>query len=144
MNLSNASMHYQKIDHTADFGLEVHAPSLPQLLELSACAMFDQIVDRAALGRTHQALVKIQGHDWPDLMINWLRELLYLWNGRELLLKSTAILTLSQFMLKARLHLVLFNALEHRIYREIKAVTYHQAEIVLEAGIWRTRIFFDV
>lgn len=144
MNSNRRPMHYKKIDHTADFGLEVHAPSLPQLLELSACAMFDQIVDRATLGRTRQAIVNIQGFDWPDLMINWLRELLFLWNGRGFLLKSTRILTLSQYVLKARLHLVSFNTQKHSIYREIKAVTYHQAKIIWNAGNWKTRIFFDV
>jgi SHS2 domain-containing protein len=137
-------MHYRKIDHTADLGLDVHAPSLPQLLELSACAMFDQIVNRATLGRTRQALVTIQGHDWPDLMINWLRELLYLWNGHGFLLKSAAILTLSPFTLKARLHLVLFDSQEHSIHREIKAVTYHQANIVRTPENWSARFFFDV
>ena len=137
-------MHYEKIDHTADFGLEVHAPSMPMLLELSACAMFDQIVNRQTLGRTRQALISIQGQDWPDLMINWLRELLYIWNGRGYLLKSSSILVLSQFVLKARLHLVAFNTRKHRIYREIKAVTYHQAKVTWTAGNWKACIFFDV
>jgi len=48
--------------------------------------------------------IDIDGDDPPDLMVNYLRELLYQWSGKEKLIKKVDILTVSYKILSARIH----------------------------------------
>ena len=88
--------------------------------------------------------LRVSGDDWSDLMINWLRELLYLWNGKELLVKKTQILALSEKELSANVELDPFDPGRHEIKIEIKAVTYHQIQVSRGPVGWEAKIIFDI
>ncbi|RPJ16772.1 MAG: archease, partial [Desulfobacteraceae bacterium] len=88
-------MRYEIIDHTADFGIEVRGADLKELFENAAYAMFDVITDTEDLNALSEISVNVTGEDWPELMVNWLRELLYLWTGKGLLVKMTCISSIS-------------------------------------------------
>ena len=76
-------MKYRLINHTADFGIHVFGTDLKDLFTNAAFAMFDQITIFKDLQPEKELRIFVTGSDWPDLMINWLRELLYLWTGKE-------------------------------------------------------------
>ena len=87
---------YKLIDHTADFGIHVLGHNLKNLFENAALAIFDLLTDLKTLkGQKHLELT-LNGEDRPDLMVNWLRELLYLWTGRQILVKKADILFISE------------------------------------------------
>jgi SHS2 domain-containing protein len=77
-------MKYRLIDHTADFGIQVFGADAKELFSNAALAIFDLITEVGSLKELNSMDISISGEDWPDLMINWLRELLFLWNGKEL------------------------------------------------------------
>jgi len=135
---------YRLIDHTADFGIHVFGDSLQDLFENAAHAMFDQIVEPNTLKRLNTYKVHVTGDDWPDLMVNWLRELLFIWTGKELLVKHADIQTLSEYDLTATLSLDPFDPDRHIIKNELKAVTYHQIQVDRGPSGWEARIIFDV
>ncbi len=137
-------MKYKTIDHTADLGIEVFGSGLADLFENAACAMFDLLTDAGNLQPLCETSVAVTGEDRPDLMANWLRELLYLWTGKSLLVKSTKIISLSEYTLTAYVYYEPFVAGRHIIKTEIKAVTYHQIMVEPEAKSWKARIIFDV
>jgi protein archease len=137
-------MPYRLIDHTADFGIEVFAGDAGELFSEAALALFDQVVDRRCLKGTHRRRVAVTGADWADLMVNWLRELLYLWNGDRFLLCRVAIDGISTRRISATALVDMFDPVCHDIESEIKAVTYHQARVVSEPGRWSARVIFDV
>jgi SHS2 domain-containing protein len=138
------NMNYHIIDHTADFGLHVFGATEKALYENAAAAMFEQIVDTGALTGEATLEIVVEGEDRADLMVSWLRELLYLWTGKEMLLKTVRVDRLTPQMLAARVTCDAFHPDLHAIKNEIKAVTYHQIQVVSGADGWEARVIFDV
>ncbi len=135
---------YRLVDHTADFGIHVFGDNLKDLFENAAYAMFDQITEIDKLEGTNTCNIQIKGDDWPDLMVNWLRELLFIWTGKELLVKHADIETFSEYDLTATLSFEPFDSDRHIIKNELKAVTYHQIQVNEVPSGWEARIIFDV
>jgi protein archease len=135
---------YNLIDHTADFGIHVFGSDSKELFANAAWAMFDIITEIDQLKGLDSCNIEVSGYDWPDLMVNWLREVLYLWNGRELLVKSFHIISLSENNLSVRVNFDPFNSDRHIIKTEIKAVTYHQIQVNSNPSGWEAKIIFDV
>ena len=135
---------YELIDHTADFGLEIFGPDETALFEEAATALFELVTDPAALNAENSRDIEVKGDDWPDLMVNWLRELLYLWSGREMLVCRTQIDSFSENALSASIAFDPFDPDVHIIKNEIKAVTYHQIQVIPGPKGWEATVIFDV
>ena len=73
---------YRLIEHTADAGIEVTAPDAQTLFIEAGRALCDLLAmaEGSCDGLAYE--ITLDGADWTDLMINWLRELLYLFNGK--------------------------------------------------------------
>ena len=137
-------MKYRLIDHTADFGLHVYGSDPKELFANAAHTMFDLITDVGKLEGLDDCNIRVEGDDCPDLMVNWLRELLYFWNGKEMLVKTAEILSLSENDLSAKLIFDQYAPDRHVIKTEIKAVTYHQIQVISGPSGWDAKIIFDV
>lgn len=137
-------MAYSLIDHKADLGIIVSGADEKRLFANTAGAMFDLITDTDRLKGRERRHLQISGCDWPDLMVAWLRELLYLWNGEQKLLKQVRIVSLNEKEIQAAVTLDSYSPDRHIIKQEIKAVTYHQIDVRKEADQWRAQIIFDV
>lgn len=137
-------VNYKLLDHTADFGIEVIGTDLKELFVNAALAMFDLITDCSDLTSKNKSELQIKGSDYSDLMVNWLRELLYLWNGQKMLIKKIAISSISDKKLLASITYDQFNPDIHEVKNEIKAVTYHQINVKQISDGWKAKIIFDV
>jgi SHS2 domain-containing protein len=135
---------YSVIDHTADFGIHVYGSDSKELFANAAWALFDSITEIDQLTGLDSCHIEVSGDDWSDLMVNWLREILYLWNGKELLVKKARILSLSETELSATVELDPFDPNRHIIKTEIKAVTYHQIRVTSSPHGWEAIIIFDI
>jgi len=137
-------MKYKIIDHTADFGLHVFGTDPQDLFANAARAMFELITDPQTVNATQSLTVTVEGVDWPDLMVNWLRELLYLWAGRQLLVGAIDIQQASDKKITAIIAADRFDPQRHPVQTEIKAVTYHEIQVKCESTGWEAKIIFDV
>ncbi len=137
-------MQYRLIDHTADFGIHVFGRDLKDLFENASLAMSDLITDISEVRGTHKMHFHITGDDWPDLMVNWLREILFFWAGKEQLVKYVEISSLSEYALSARVSYDAYSPERHVIKNEIKAVTYHQIQVGRKGAGWEAKIIFDI
>jgi SHS2 domain-containing protein len=135
---------YQLIAHTADFGLHVKGADPVDLFTKAGLALFDVMADISELKGSRALRIRIDGDDWPDLMVNWLRELLYLWSGEEKLVSAIEIDSLSKTEVLATVRYDDFLPEQHQIKNEIKAVTYHQIQAQPVGQGWEARIIFDV
>jgi SHS2 domain-containing protein len=77
-------------------------------------------------------------------MVNWLRELLYLWNGKKKFIKKITLSFITEKELSALVTYDLFDPDIHEVKNEIKAVTYHQIKVEQMSGGWNARVIFDV
>ncbi len=135
---------YRFFDHTADFGLEIFGGDAHSLFEEAAKALFDLITPWASPEQGVRRKVDVTGDDWADLMVNWLRELLYLWNGESLLVRTIELNTLEESRLQATATCEAYDPDQHEIRNEIKAVTYHQISVGPFEDGWRARVVFDI
>jgi len=79
---------YTLIDHTADIGIDVVGATLRELFTNAAFALFDIITDLSKVECTAEYNIKISGIDREQLLVNWLTELLYLHDVKNLLFKN--------------------------------------------------------
>ena len=135
---------YRLIDHTADCGIEVEAQDAPALFAATARAMFELLATAPGPSDGLVCALDITGTDWTDLMINWLRELLYLFNGQQRVVREIRITALDPQRIAARLTCDRLDLQRHEIGHEIKAVTYHQASVTADRDRWKARIIFDM
>ena len=141
--------HYQYFDHTADIGVEISGRTKKELFANAAGALFDIIIEKSinknAGGiQKRQKTLAIEGADTQDLMINFLRELLYLFNGEHWVVNRCKIMEFGSKKLKARIIGEQYDNRKHSIKTEIKAVTYSGLKVEKQKYQWKARVVFDV
>ena len=137
------SLSYSIIDHTADLGIIVEGTDEKNLFIRAAYAMTDLMVKGDISTKTVIKDVLVEGEDLPDLMVRWLGEILYLFDGENLIVNSIKIKSISPTKLKSTLTLTSFETEHHQVIREIKAVTYHQISVDKVNDGWEARVIFD-
>ena len=138
-------MRYQLMDHTADGGLIVSGKTLSGVYRRAALALFDLMVDMEADPAGFESVdITVDGADREDLLVNWLREVLFLWNGHEKLVTDIFIHRISRHRITAAVQCVDFDPEQHHIKKEIKAVTYHRTAVTRTTGGWRAEFIFDL
>ncbi|PIP38074.1 MAG: hypothetical protein COX19_14730 [Desulfobacterales bacterium CG23_combo_of_CG06-09_8_20_14_all_51_8] len=137
---------YKCFDHTADIGVEVTGRTRKVLFVNAAHALFDVMIEikPGEASNKQQKKITVEGSDIAELLINFLRELLYLFSGEKFITDSCEIIKFTNKELQARLTGESFNSKKHLIRTEIKAVTYSGAMVEKIKTGWRARIIFDV
>ena len=135
---------YKFINHTADVGIKVWGESLESLFENAAYSMFDILTELDKVKAKESLGVEIEGKRTDELLADWLRNLLYKFNGEGYLLREFNIGEISKKGLKAKVRGEKLNLSFHTLKTEIKAVTYHQLEVKKTAKGWEAQIIFDV
>ena len=107
-------------------------------------AMFDLIVDNESVSAREEKKIAAGGVDTSDMLINLLREALYLFNGKSWLCKICEIMEMNEEKISARLLGEPYDEKKHQLKMEIKAVTYHTLKIEKRENGWRARVIFDV
>ena len=132
------------IPHTADVRLAVEADSLPELF-IAALEGMNAILASDSVRRTLGDIISIEVHvDSPDrtsLLIDFLSEVLTQSYLHKAILHKADFLKLDNEHMRARLtgrYIAEFS-------EDIKAVTYHEAEIKQnDRGHFVTNIIFDI
>jgi len=132
------------LDHTADLGIMVRGTDLYNLFERAAKSMMQVMVKSKPSRKTNSTKLSVDGEDLAELMVRWLGEILYLFEGEKEVVTDVGIDSISPSHLDATLETVSFDPNLHEILREIKAVTFHQIEVVEKGDYWETRIIFDL
>lgn len=132
---------YEEISHTADLSLRAWGKNLDELFVRAACGMTALMTDAAdeatpSLSRS----LSIRAMDAESLLVEWLNELAYLAESEGAVFQRFSITHISETGLKA----VVEGRLSGNLKRTIKAVTYHNLEIIkTDRGVEAT-VVFDV
>ncbi|MBW2557485.1 MAG: archease [Deltaproteobacteria bacterium] len=135
---------YSIFDHTADLGVEIYGIDEQDLFRNAAVALFDIMTDVSLVHVRGEWEVFAEGSDLEELLVNFLREILYMYSGEGLLLKEFVISEMDNFHLKGTARGEPFVHNRHCMNVEIKAVTYHGTEIHRAAEVWTGRVILDV
>lgn len=135
---------YKTFDHTADLGIEVYGKDQRELFVNAARALFDLITDLDTIEAKTSLSLNLEAVDREDLLVSWLRELLYFHQSEGYLLNDFVIEDLEEQSLRATVKGEVYETNRHALIREIKAVTYHQLKITQENEGWKARMVFDI
>jgi len=135
---------YKFINHTADVGIKVWGESLESLFENAAYSMFDILTELDKVKVKESLGVEIEGKRTDELLADWLRNLLYKFNGEGYLLREFNIEEISKKDLKAKVGGEKLDLSRHALKTEIKAVTYHGLEVKKTSQGWEAQVIFDV
>jgi SHS2 domain-containing protein len=134
---------FEFVDHTADVGVKVWGTTLRELFANAAYAMFSIITDMEKIQETSIQPVEVESQNYEELLVEWLRELLYLCSVKEKLFRRFEIEELEETRLKALCHGEPLDLERHQLQTEIKTVTYHQLYIVKRGEGWEAQLIFD-
>jgi SHS2 domain-containing protein len=135
---------YHILDHTADLRIRITGADRSDLFKNAGLALFDLIADTARVEADAVIEFTVGGSDSADLLVNYLREMLFLWTGEEQLVKRIEILGITNTAVSARATVGRYQLDRHQIVHEIKAVTYHQVDVSRTEQGWQARVIFDI
>jgi SHS2 domain-containing protein len=133
---------YRLLDHTADLGFEVEAPSRDALFERAVLALADVIAPIAALDAKVAREIAVEGDDDVRRLHALLVEELFLFET-EKLLPCRAWVKIDGDRVAATLFSAVLDR-RHPIERVVKAVTYHAMEVERAGDAWRARVILDL
>ena len=113
------------------------------LFKNAAKALMHLMIEGESKSEASDMNITVSGQDLPDLLVRWLGEILYLFEGEGLVVTSIYIDFLSLSRLDAALKIVPFDPTVHEIISEIKAVTYHQTKVMDKGSFWEAQVIFD-
>jgi SHS2 domain-containing protein len=132
---------FQEVEHTADWALRVRGRDLRELLVNAARGMNHLIVsDLDAVPTDVQRCVVLDAFDAESLLVEWLSELAY-WAESEMLVFREFDL---REVTSDRLEALVRGGHATGLQKHIKAVTYHDLEIVEREGGLEVTVVFDV
>ncbi len=141
---------YEIIEHTADVGLKANGATLKELFENAAKGMFDIIegkkVHKRISAQVHKKIeIRKEVDDFEELLVDWLSELLYIFNKESILFNDFRISRLDNKNLVSESSGKRIRLANAALQTEIKAVTFHGLKIEKDSsGIFSCNIIFDV
>lgn len=135
---------FEPIDHTADVGYRLFAPTLAELFAVAGRALFDAITGLDTIRPRLSRPVAAHAADREALLVAWLSELNYLCLTEFLLFARFEIQSLSATQIAAVAHGEKIEAQRHEIKTEIKAITFHGLYVRATEQGWEAQVIFDV
>lgn len=137
--------YFEVLEHTADVGFRAFADTLPALYVHSALAMLSIAGDPAAVEPRQGFPLEVAGStDRESLMVDWLNEVLFWYDGKRVAFHDFRILDLEEGAIRAIGIGEPRDPERHPARLIVKAVTYHQLKIEARHGIWVAEVFLDV
>lgn len=135
---------YEILEHTADIGFRAWGATPAELFRNAARAMMAIAVDAATLSGGEEKEVRVTGDGYPDLMVNWLSEVLYFFDSDEFAGRDFRVDGIDGNHLRATLIGEPRDTQRHTWELIIKAITYHQLKVEEVHGRWEAEVFLDI
>jgi SHS2 domain-containing protein len=135
---------FEFFEHTADLGLRVRAPDLDTLFAEAAQAVFAAIVEDLRTVEPRERLdVRLPPDDREYLLFDWLRQLLYHFDARHLLLGRFEV-RVGEAGLTGTAWGEPLDRARHVLDHEVKAITYHGLRVEQTADGWLAEVIVDI
>ncbi|MGH7854366.1 MAG: archease [Candidatus Binatia bacterium] len=136
---------YRLTKRQSELAVRVTGDSQADLFANSALALFDVMVADADKIESKERLpLEVEGTDRDDLMVNWVRELLYLYQSSGYLLRDFMIREVKDTIVKADVAGEKIDPDRHEIKQEIAAVAFHKSRMEKTGNQWTAHLIFEV
>ena len=163
-------MGYGTFDHTADIGIRAWGSEFSQVFEEAAKALFSVIVDLKTVSPRQKVKIELTKDSGEELFLSWLKELLFIFETKHLLLSEFKIIDLNPassqsspgfppkdladpprnlagnlgYCLIAEVRGEVLDNAKHSLGREVKAITLHQFKLVHDQGRYLAEVILDI
>jgi SHS2 domain-containing protein len=140
--MSNRAAGFEEVPHTADLEIKVWGQDLESLFESAAAGMFHLcgIEDLDQGISSVKQSITLEAMDYEGLLILFLEELLYRITEDYMFYQIDSLVIDSEYSLKAKIA----GTQIHSYQRDIKAVTYHNLNILRTDQGYQVNIVFDI
>ena len=135
---------FEVIEHTADIGIAAYGADLKQVFANTARGLFSLITELDAISEKNVYHIHVSAPDREALMVNWLNELIYRFEVKEMLFHRFTINTLTNTELKATGYGEKIYLAKHELKIQVKAATFHMLKIKQNNDGWEAQVIFDV
>lgn len=135
---------FEIIDHTADVGIVAYGADLAELFSNAALALFSLITEPESVKEKLHRDLKVSSEDKDSLLVNWLNELIYVFDAEHVLFRRFDINSLSEKLLQATCYGEGFDPMKHKIKIGVKAATYHMLKLDKNNEGYRAQVIFDI
>jgi len=136
---------YRITKHQSELAVKVVGDSQADLFANSAYTLFDVMVaDLDKVDCKEHIPLEVEGTDRDDLMVNWMRELLYLYQGSGYLLREFLIREVKDTVVKAEVAGEKIDPDRHEIKQEIATVAFHKSRMDKTGNQWTAHLIFEV
>ena len=134
-------MGFEEIEHTADKALRISGINLRELMISAALGMTQLMLgDASKIPNEIEKSIELQAADAESLLVEWLGELAYWAETEMLVFKKFKITNVTATSLEA----IALGGKVAELEKHIKAVTYHNLEIMQTPGGLEATVVFDV
>jgi len=139
-------MTYRYLEHTADVGVEVLAPSLRDAFAEAGVALFGIMTDVTKFSPKSSVEISVSGHDLKSLLYEWLEELIYLFDTSEMVIVRIDVQKLQDDppSIEGLGWGERFDPSRCPGGTEVKAITYHRMEVETSEKGALIRYFVDI
>jgi len=133
----------REIEHTADVGFELEAPTWEMLLERAALVVAAEIVALEGVEARQGTRLEVAASDREELLHDWLQAVLVRVQTGFVPCEVT-VDTASDTRVFATLRGEALDSRRHHVHGEVKGVTWHELAVEELPGRVRARVILDV
>jgi SHS2 domain-containing protein len=138
------SKRYRVTAHQSELAVKVFGSSQVELFQNSGWALFDVTTDIDTIDCKDSVPLEVEGTDRDDLLVNWVRELLYLYQGSGYLLREFRISELGDKLVKAEACGEKVDPDRHEIKKEVVAIAYDKSRMAKTGDQWTAQLIFEI
>jgi len=139
---------FEFLEHTADVYVAAYGKTLEEAFENAALATFETMTDTSTVEPKVEDEIEVEGHDEQALLYNWLEGLIVKFETTENLYSCFEISPIkggrNGLRMKAKIWGETFNPNKHTQRVGIKAITYHQMEILKKPNAVTVKFILDI
>ena len=134
---------FEVIEHTADAGIRAYGDDISEAFANAARGLFSLITELDDIEEAEYREIEITAPDQESLLVQWLNELIYLFDTDNIICKRFEIIHLDKTRLKARAYGEKADSSRHELKTGVKAATYHMLNVNENNG-WKVEVLFDL
>ena len=134
---------FEIVNHTADVGIIAYGADIRQAFTNAARALFSLITEPDAIEEILYRDIEVTASDKESLLVEWLNELIYLFDVENIIFKRFDITRLANTLLEAICYGEKVDRSRHELKTGVKAATYHMLKIDKDDGC-QVQVLFDI
>ena len=135
---------YKIIRRSSELNIRLSGDSRTQILADAGFALFDLLVDLSSVETRESITLEVEGVDNDDLMVNWMRELLYEYETSGYALKEFDIQEAGEFAVRVEARGEKFDPDRHEEREAIGAVAERVSHLGQMGSLWTAQVGFEL